>query len=243
VRAFVLTALLLALGACWSAQEDVAAGDDGGQEPQDYGECETAADCVLAASTCCACADFSMPDMGWQDGCADIECPMPADCPAIAAACVDGACTTTCAPVACDLSCSDGFASDAAGCLVCACAGGEVPPSTCLEDADCVQIPADCCGCAQGGADTAAPADTAEAIVEAMMCSNDPACPQVDVCDPGAAPRCVSGTCALVPASSDGLDVGCGRPDLPMCPEGTVCVLNADSDAQSQGVGTCQPPV
>jgi hypothetical protein len=243
VRPFVLAALLVALGACWSSQEDVAAGDDGQLDPQGYGECASAADCVLAASTCCACPDFAMPDMGWEDGCQDIECPMPADCPAIAADCVEGACTTVCAPVTCDLSCEGGFAADAAGCLVCACGAGETPPASCVEDADCVEVPADCCGCAQGGEDTAVPAAYADAAVESLMCPTDPACPQIDVCDPSAAPRCVSGTCALVPGTSDGLDVGCGRPDLPTCPEGTVCVLNADSDAQSQGVGTCQPGV
>jgi hypothetical protein len=105
-----------------------------------------------------------------------------------------------------------------------------------------VRIPADCCGCERGGEDRAAPATLADDLVESLMCPADPACPDVDVCDPSSVPRCLGGTCVLAGAPMDAETSECGRPDLPPCPDGTVCVLNADAEASSQGVGTCEPP-
>lgn len=247
----VVLATLIALAACdLPPPRDEAAGDD------DLGpvaaECVTADDCVLAASTCCGCPDFAMPDLGWQDGCEVVECPSPdpdpadpqgAGCAPVVAACDRGTCTVACALVACDLTCADGFVMDDAGCLRCACAGAEDPVSECVDDAECVRVPADCCGCARGGADAAAPADEADSRVDQLDCPADPAdaaCPEIDVCDPTLAPRCVAGRCTLAgpPPASDGL---CGAPDLAPCPDGTVCVLNADEGATRAGLGTCRP--
>lgn len=236
-----LALVLVLLAGCQLAaeQSDVAPGDD---DSGVFAECESAMDCVLAASTCCGCGEYAMPDRGLQDSCEDVECPEPEPgaCPAVAAACVGGACTTACVEVACALSCEAGFATDAAGCLVCACAVASDPAPSCLVDDDCVAVPADCCGCARGGSDTAVPASEAAAFDDALDCDANAACPEVDVCDPSATPRCVSGRCALGGEPSDELSPTCGRPDLPVCPDGTVCVLNADPSASGQGLGTCR---
>ena len=201
---------------------------------------------MLAATTCCGCDEYAMPATGGVDACDEVECPMPDEerCPALVAACVDGACTAACVPVACDLVCDAGFARDAAGCLTCACAPGSADVPACTGDTDCVQVAADCCGCARGGADTAVPAAEADDFSESLMCPSDPAdaaCPEVDVCDPSLTAQCRGGQCVLA-SSEDALTTTCGRPDLAICTEGTVCVLNADPAAAMAGVGTCEPP-
>lgn len=238
---FALVLIVLAGCQFGATEADVAAGDDDANGPI---ECVTAMDCVLASSTCCGCGDFAMPDRGWQDSCEEVECPEPEPgaCADVMPACVDGACTTACSNVSCELSCTGGFATDAAGCLVCECAAGADPVASCGTDDDCVAVPADCCGCARGGTDTAIPAGDADAYQAGLDCASNAACPEVDVCDPLAAPRCVSGQCRLdaaPPTDSEGQQA-CGRADLPPCPEGTACVLNADPDASSEGLGTCQ---
>jgi hypothetical protein len=182
-----------------------------------------------------------------DDSCDAVDCPPPPEpCADLRAACVDGVCAAVCAPVACELSCGSGFEVDAAGCLTCACAAPPPAAVACTEDAECVQVAADCCGCARGGADTAVPAAEADRFSESLMCPDPPsgaACPEVDVCDPSEAPRCRGGQCVLEGDPDDGADApGCGRPDLPTCPEGTVCVLNADPEASMDGVGSCQAP-
>lgn len=240
MRLAVLALLLLAGCPRFAAEDNVSAGGD--DDASGNVECETAEDCVLATSTCCDCPDYATSER--TDSCEDIECPTPPSaCPEIAAACVDGYCTTACVTDTCELECDAGFAMDAAGCLVCECAVGGAPEPGCSADADCVAVPADCCGCARGGADTAVPAADADDYMSGLMCESDAACPEVDVCDPAEVPQCVSGQCRLGAAEdadpNDGVQE-CGRPDLPPCPEGTVCVLNADPDASMQGVGTCQ---
>lgn len=236
--------LLAVLGGCNIAQEDALnAGDDSGAPAT---ECAMAADCVLASSSCCGCPEFAMPDQGWVDGCEVVECPPPEDdapCGAVTADCVSGVCTVACQPVTCELSCEGGFAVDATGCQVCACAGGSDAPQ-CTLDTDCVAVAADCCGCARGGADTAVPAGEVGLHDDRLDCPSDPgesACPEVDVCDPSATARCVGGQCTLGAggAPSDPA-LACGRPDLPPCPEGSACVLNSDPEAAMQGLGTCQ---
>jgi len=241
----VVTALVA--GCAFDRASAPAAGDNG-DPASPASECAVAADCTLAATTCCACDEFAIGAAdGYAGGCDDVECPAPPPgaCPALIADCVDGVCTAVCAPVTCDLSCSTGFASDAAGCLTCVCA--EPMPGTpqCTVDTDCVEVAADCCGCARGGADTAVAATEADAFSQSLMCPSDPtesACPEVNVCDPTVAPHCRSGQCVLDAASGDSDVATCGRPDLPPCPDGTVCVLNADSEAGMDGVGTCQTP-
>ncbi len=236
--------MLLLAGCQLYAAESADVGSPGDDDAAGGTECVIAEDCVLATSTCCDCPDYATTDR--NDSCSDIECPMPdpAGCPAIVPACVEGYCTTACEPLSCDESCEAGFAMDAAGCLVCECAAGGAPMPSCVADTDCVAVPADCCGCARGGTDTAVPASEADGYMAGLMCESDAACPEVDVCDPGAVPRCISGQCQLGAGATDPNDgeQACGRPDLPACPEGTVCVLNADPDASMQGVGSCRAP-
>ena len=244
MRRLVLVLLVVA-GCDFAAGEslDDGAADDGAGEPAPgAGECATADDCALAASTCCECPTYAVAGGDADVGaCDEVECPAPDACPAIVAACEQGVCTIACAPVTCDLTCADGFAVDEAGCLVCACAAADPAPA-CVGDDDCVRVAGDCCGCARGGADTAVPAGTEDSFGESLMCPADPSCPDVDVCDPSLAPRCVSGRCALVaPPADDRADARCGAPELPPCPEGTVCVLNADSEATEAGLGVCRP--
>ncbi|MCB9564993.1 MAG: hypothetical protein H6708_31805 [Kofleriaceae bacterium] len=237
-----------ALGGCHLvANEASDVGDDGAVLPGGN-ECYVAADCAAAASSCCGCADFAVPGDSRADGCEDVMCPEPppGDCPAVAPACVDGFCTLACVPVTCDMTCADGFAADVAGCLVCACAEAPAPGGDCAVDDDCVEVAADCCGCGRGGADTAVPVDQVATHDAELGCPADPtqaACPEVDVCDPAAAPRCAAGRCTLgAGPPTDGLVGLCGRPDLEPCPAGTACVLNADSDAAAAGLGTCLSP-
>jgi len=245
VLAAASLALALAGGACSLGSQDtepttVNPGSGSGSAAL---ECETAADCVGAAATCCECPSYALPaGSGWGSSCGQVQCDPAPSCDEVAPACDQGACVLACQPVSCDLSCATGFAVDAAGCQVCACAAAP-PGATCAVDTDCARVPADCCGCARGGADTAVPADQAGDFVASLGCdASSDACPDVDVCVPDAAPRCVDGTCALVDpnAPTPMLPAGaCGRPDLPACPDGQTCVLNASSDAAGAGVGVC----
>jgi hypothetical protein len=236
---------LAAVAACTRAAPDDALGL---HDPNGSGaaECAGDADCVAAASTCCECPSFALPaSSGWKSACDAVMCPADAPaCDEVKASCDHGTCTLACAAIACDLSCDGGFAIDAAGCQVCACAPPPVANAmSCLSDGDCAEVRADCCGCKQGGADTAVPVAEVAAHDAALMCPTTPACPGVDVCVPGAAPRCDRGTCVLSDAApGDVLPPGaCGRPDLPACPTGLRCLLNASADAAMAGVGVCAP--
>jgi hypothetical protein len=112
--------------------------------------------------------------------------------------------------------------------------GGE-----CDGDADCVRVRDDCCGCENGGADTAVAAGDAAAHDAALMCPASPACPGGNSCAPDLAARCVQGMCSLVAGP---LPAGaCGRADLMACPEGQFCYVNASDQATMHGVGVCQP--
>jgi hypothetical protein len=156
-----------------------------------------------------------------------------------------------CSPVITDKICSFGFQVDEAGCLTNECAGG--PTSAvpeCELDADCVQVPADCCGCGAGGLDKAVPLDQADDAADNLNCPVDPACPGIDVCNADESAQCIAGACTLAPGTPDFMEdppaeevVLCGTPELPLCAEGFTCVLNAISanDATALGVGSCTP--
>jgi hypothetical protein len=254
----LLAGLVLALApACSGAtgDEDALPGSDEGGDDGDPGDdatnppppagatCSLDPGCEAAASTCCACPTFAVPaGSGWNDACEDVPCPAPPSCPAVEAACADGGCALVCTEITCDATCETGFAVDAAGCLTCACAPRS--PAACAEASDCVQVPADCCGCARGGADTAVLAGAATDHVRDLGCTGGEACPDIDVCQPAAAPVCRGGACAL--ASEDGPpgvpDGACGRADLAPCPTGERCVLNRSPAADAAGVGICAAP-
>jgi hypothetical protein len=242
-RRFGILVMAVAFGGCFMTAADQEAGqddDDGFTEPRG---CFADTECVLAGPSCCECPTFALrADSGWQDACEQVDCPPPADCPALVATCdsLGGSCVATCAPVQCDLECRNGFAVDDAGCTVCACGAGPLTPE-CDDDTDCVQVPADCCGCERGGADTAVPQSIANTHVQDLMCTGKEACPGVSTCDASAAPRCDDGVCTLTSSGVTPPDDGeCGRPDQPPCPDGLVCVINvADAEA---GTGRCEAP-
>jgi len=223
---------------------EVAGGDDGtgngsgaGNTPQ---RCSIDADCATAAATCCECAAFAVNvNDPAHRACAGVTCPDRGSCPDnVRAACDTGECVLACVEMECTESCAAGYAIDPTGCLSCACA---MPPAGgCMTDNDCVQTRADCCGCEQGGADTAVLASSLAGYENDLSCPPSPACPSVNVCEVGATPQCIQGACEL---AAGALPAGaCGRPDLPACPQGEVCRVNTGDQANQHGVGVCGPP-
>ncbi|MBA3455066.1 MAG: hypothetical protein H0T42_18395, partial [Deltaproteobacteria bacterium] len=188
VRHAIVLLLVCLVAACPSrdartaganAQED---GDGAATPPQ---RCVRDADCATAAATCCECAAFavSVSDPAHR-ACTGVTCPPRDTCPDnVRAACDLGECVLACVELECSESCAAGYAIDPTGCLSCACAMPE--PGGCTVDSDCVQTRADCCGCTQGGADTAVVAATQTGFDDGLGCSSSPACPSVDVCEPG----------------------------------------------------------
>ncbi|MCX5747601.1 MAG: hypothetical protein NT062_34480 [Proteobacteria bacterium] len=209
-------------------------GDGGAGTDPNAVFCQLDGDCALAGATCCECPTFAVASGDF--GCNGVACPTPSACPAVQARCVANTCAVVCTPVTCDAACADGFVTDAAGCLTCACA--PAAPAACHVDGECARVAADCCGCAAGGMDTAVLASDATGFVDGLGCPMNPQCPGIDTCEPGVVARCLQGSCALttvgaMPATS------CGRPDLPACPASQQCILNSDATATSFGVGVC----
>lgn len=68
----------------------------------------------------------------------------------------------------------------------------------CKIDGDCLEVPADCCGCENGGKSTAANRRFKGYFAEnrAKECRNV-ACLTINVCEEGVKPRCVQGQCVL----------------------------------------------
>lgn len=249
MRDLLAFAFALAAGACFQAAPGFSNEDpaptNGAQEPDHADQCVLDDECELAGSSCCECPSFALPvSDGFGDACDDIDCPPDDSCPAVQAACDEGACVVQCSPIPCDTTCENGFAADGFGCLVCACAPA-APTAECGDDDDCVEVPADCCGCQLGGSDTAVPADRVAEHIDMLDCPAEPACPGVDVCMDDYTPVCVFGQCMLTSAvDTPGTPFTlCGRSDLPPCPDGEVCVLNDPEakDVSLAGVGVCRP--
>ncbi len=251
-----------ALGGCFeglSASESNHDSPDDGLEEEpnpDLGgggaklQCEVPSDCVLAASTCCECPTFAAPEgEGYDAGCDAVDCKEPSGlCPAVEATCDEGQCTMICSPVLVDRSCAFGFERDAAGCLRSECVGTPPTGPECELDTECVQIPADCCGCATGGEDRAVPESDAGLAQDELGCPSNPSCPGIDVCDASQVPRCITGVCVLSdepmnPSMEEPSILLCGTPELGTCADGFNCLLNADSakKANDLGVGSCLP--
>jgi hypothetical protein len=237
---------------------DGAGGDDSTGEPG-ANQCFGPDECIAVSSTCCECPSFAIPgDSSYDDGCDQIECEEKLDCPAVEAACIDEQCQLICTPVPATEVCANGFERDSFGCLVNACRS--TPPSeffACAGDAECVQVPADCCGCELGGEDTAVRFDQVDAYRDSLGCEPKPSCPFVPACDPSLVPLCIAQTCTLGPPRDGGGDDGgddgdgdgssgegqfCGVPEYPSCPKGQECILNHPDagDATRMGVGTCR---
>lgn len=243
VRSLVPLALVIAWAGCFSGVSELRAADD--EDPAEpapgLGACQLDEDCVPAASTCCECPTFAT-NLGDPKTrvCDDVDCP-PASCPDnVEARCnlAVGACELVCKPLACDLACDQGFALDANGCLSCACAPPVSAPDACTVDGDCVRTRADCCGCENGGDDTAVLASELAGFDAMLMCRDVPQCPGVDTCDVTRSPRCVQGRCELLADVPPG---ACGRPDLPACAPTEACTVNANDQANLYGVGICLP--
>jgi hypothetical protein len=249
------------------ASEDDASGDggdsgdgDGDSAPPFPFQCENAGDCVAAPSTCCECPSFAVPgDSELAGACDEIECEPPLGCPSVEPACIDTQCELVCTSLAATQVCERGFARDGFGCLLDECRAESIDERfACDEDADCTQVQSDCCGCSRGGLETAVALVAVDEFIESLGCGGDPACPGVDVCDPGLVPRCIAQACTLAPEPDGSGDDGggddgdgdgatpsgdfCGVPDFPPCPPGLMCVLNHPDaeDATRIGLGTCR---
>ncbi len=254
----VAIALVALCGGCIFGSQSEASDLNGLDDPTLPDECAVDDDCVPAGPSCCEAWTHAVPkSSGWEDSCEDVgtQCGEVSQ-PAAAASCQAGSCVLQCTPVVCDQTFENGYATDSLGCLQCQ-GAGSAPPETveCQADADCVRVNADCCGCANGGSDTAVPADQLDGYLGGLDCGSSPACPGVDVCQADLVPRCLNNTCSLLPQTNPdfspdaggGLTGGmtlCGSADLPACPDGQVCVLNAPGadDANMNGLGVCQDP-
>lgn len=256
VYLLVLVGLCGALCGCPSSLEDrsLQAEDDGAGGGSGSGSggngaglapnCGVDTDCVMAANKCCDCPTHAVPASDpAQLACSDVDCgPMSCGSP-MQAACNAGYCVLECAPVACDANqvaaCPYGLATDANGCLTCECAGVADYGGECTMDNQCARVRDDCCGCENGGEDTAVPTSQVAAHESGLYCPSNPVCPGGNSCAMDLAARCVQGNCELVAGP---LPTGaCGRADLPACPMGMACYVNASDQATMHGVGECQP--
>jgi len=241
----LLVTLALCAGCFGNAAELSGVADDG---PQDGfgavpGQCGVDSDCVPAGASCCDCPTFATTiDDPKVAACEQVDCDTNVCSTNVAATCdpVIHECVLACAPLTC-LECPSGYETEANGCLSCTCAAP--PPTTpeCVADNDCVRVRADCCGCDNGGEDTAVPQLGAAGFDASLNCSSTPTCPGMtnQSCDPTAQARCIRGACAL--ATEPMPDDACGRADLPACPAGTTCQINVSDSASLYGVGVCRP--
>lgn len=254
----VALALALAVGAtgCPGTTASEAADGDDDLDPG-FAECVEDTDCVPAGASCCECPTFALSaESGFEDSCGDVrdDCADPGaldQCADTVAVCESGACALQCRAVECGLACENGFASDAFGCLVCECATEPPGPAECELDVDCVRVPADCCGCDAGGADTAVPTDASADFLNGLECDRNPVCPGVDTCDPDAIARCATGVCVLAAPDDSAESPDGGPTDSPTdpqycggaatCDAGLTCVLNdpAHPEATAAGLGVC----
>lgn len=240
-----LLAIVLLVTACVGGVSANEASDDDnspdpGQAPP-FSTCFDSSQCVPAAATCCECPTFATnTDDPKVRVCEDVECPATSCAETVEASCnlATNECELSCRPMQCDLTCADGFAIEANGCLSCACAGPPMTADACTVDTDCARTRGDCCGCENGGIDTAVPEALLGSFDGGLMCPADPACPGVNTCSSAEAPRCVQGQCALLP---DEPGNACGRPELPACAPNEVCTVNASDQANLYGVGLCTP--
>lgn len=226
------TLLTLALTACLFETGAEVSTEGVGDERSG---CALDSDCALAASSCCRCPTFAT--LTGAGDCDSVECA-PADCAPAEAFCDRGQCRLRCAEVVATQDCASGFEVDEAGCTIDRCAA-ETSTSECAIDDDCVRAPADCCGCEQGGRDTAVPAGALDAHLEGLDCADGSLCPQIDACEPDSEVRCLGGICRLV--SGSGLDVPtsvCGAPEAGGCATDEICVLNAPE--APPGAGICR---
>jgi hypothetical protein len=239
-------ALALSLTACIGSASELGTGDDR-DDPSPGATpfaCITADDCVPAGATYCDCPTFALPVEDPKAlACEAVDCQNDTSTCAtnVEPACDNNQCVLACKPLEC-LQCPDGYIAEINGCLSCTCAEPVSVMPDCTVDADCTRVREDCCGCDNGGEDTAVPVSMAGAFDQSLMCPSAPACPGQDnlsepTCDASFAPRCVRGSCALLDAAMPAN--ACGRADLPECPAGQTCQINVDPAASQYGLGIC----
>jgi len=249
MRFLLALVTLIALSpACFSSASELSApGDD--FDPTDPGsvpndECVIADDCVLTGPTCCDCPTFALPiDDPKALACEAVGCDNDTSICAtnVEPACDTGRCVMACAPLSC-LECPNGYLTEPNGCLSCTCAP---PPSTmpkCVEDSDCARVRNDCCGCGNGGEDTAVATADAVRFDQGLNCPSTPQCPgqtnlEEATCGSDFEPRCVRDACVLLDAEMP--SNACGRADLLECPAGQTCQINVDPAAGQYGLGIC----
>jgi hypothetical protein len=182
----------------------------------------------------------------------------------VQAKCNGGQCVLACTPIECDLTCANGFLVDSSGCLTCECAppsANACSPAMTGPDA-CIEVPADCCGCARGGKDIAILSSQAAAFQASLNCPAQPQCPETNACNANLQATCSDTRCELLDPSSqpanecgvappgcvldpiDGTLGGFGQVDCAAanCPAGEVCFINTIDVANTRHVGTCVAP-
>jgi hypothetical protein len=246
--------LLLGLTGCFfsSSSELGKVGDDNGDPPpfgSMPGACTSDDQCTLTSASCCECPTFATSiDDPKLEACGQVDCETDLSvCPTnVQATCnvEQNQCELACAQLEC-LDCPEGYFLEGNGCLSCTCAQAPSAAPSCVADADCDRVRADCCGCDAGGDDTSVAKTDAAAFDASLACGSTPQCPgQMNSNEPTCnqvefTPRCARGECALLaeemPANA------CGRPDLPDCSAGTTCKINVNDSANLYGVGVCAP--
>jgi hypothetical protein len=248
-----LVTLLIALTACFgNASELTKSGDDNDDPLPPFGSvpgaCISDAQCTLTSASCCECPTFATSiDDPKLDACTQVDCDNDLSvCPTNVAATCNAMqqCELACAQLEC-LQCPDGYFLEANDCLSCTCAAPPSATPSCAVDSDCVRVRADCCGCDDGGDDTAVSTADAAAFDARLNCGANPQCPgnmnaNEPTCDElSYTPRCARGECALL---TDAMPTdACGRADLPACGPGKTCKINVNDSAKLYGVGVCVP--
>src|SRR5438874_13632734 len=109
--------LVLVLAGCYSGQLDALAGDKNGSGGSGSGasaaNCAVDSDCVTAGPKCCDCPTVAVnKNDPLHQACKDVACPPPMCPDSVTAVCDTGHCALRCAAMACQLTCSDGYAVD-----------------------------------------------------------------------------------------------------------------------------------
>lgn len=239
--------IFLVLTACIGSASELGAIADDDPSPTDPGQapntCRSNDDCVLAGATCCDCPTFARTISDPKtEACAAVDCDNDTSaCPTnVEAACDQtiGSCVLACAPLAC-LPCPNGYFTEANGCLSCTCAAAPSATPACSLDADCSRVRADCCGCPNGGEDTAVATADAAAFDQSLNCTSSSQCPGQsneveETCGAEFLPRCVNGGCELLDA--DMPQDACGPTP---CANGETCTINVSAAANQYGLGIC----
>src|SRR4051812_3111171 len=137
MRAYLVTLVALAGCPAGSANDKALGnGDDSGGGQGAIPECFADSDCTAAGLKCCDCPTYAAPARDPAvNACMGVMCPAQTCPDNVRAACSGGACVLACKPLACSLTCDNGYVIDASGCEECACAAPGA--AACASDGDC----------------------------------------------------------------------------------------------------------